>query len=333
MGVPDASRCTWSPSPRRSGSTSRRAWRSGKRRRLEYLGGRDGAGALWGWCPMTLHDATRRWLVAGLVAGLVLAASVTGVGAQAPGADQTSKVATDQATALAKQQQNPISSLISVPLQGNWDFGLGDRDATGTLFNIQPVVPFGVSRSTNLILRVILPLASQPGSGDARVNGVGDVVMTAFFSPAKSGRFTWGRGRSSCCRRRRTTRSAARSSASGHRRWSSPSRDPGRSACCSTTSGPPAAPTTARTSVRPSCSRSSTTTCGNGLAVGAVLEATANWNADEHWTAPLVFTVSKVARLGNRPVNFVAGAGPTVASPEGGSTWRFRVMAVFLFPR
>jgi hypothetical protein len=47
----------------------------------------------------------------------------------------------------------------------------------------------------------------------------------------------------------------------------------------------------------------------------------------------LVFTVSKVARLGNRPVNFVAGAGPTVASPEGGSTWRFRIMAVFLYPR
>jgi len=46
---------------------------------------------------------------------------------------------------LAKQTQNPVASLISVPLQGNWDFGLGNRDATGTTLNIQPVMPFGIS--------------------------------------------------------------------------------------------------------------------------------------------------------------------------------------------
>jgi hypothetical protein len=282
---------------------------------------------------MTLRDATRRGLVAGLVASLVLAASVTGVGAQAPGADPTPKSATDQATALAKQQQNPISSLISVPLQGNWDFGLGDRDATGTLFNIQPVVPIAISSRTNLILRVILPLASQPGSGDARVNGVGDVVMTAFFSPAKSGRFTWGAGPV-------VLLPTATTNALGSEKFGV-----GPSAVVLTqpgpwtigllfnhiwsTSGANDREDVNSTFLQPFVNYN----LGNGLAVGAVFEATANWNADEHWTAPLVFTVSKVARLGNRPVNFVAGAGPTLASPEGGSTWRFRVMAVFLFPR
>jgi hypothetical protein len=282
---------------------------------------------------MTPHDATRRWLVAGLVAGLVLAASVTGVSAQAPGADQTPKVATDQATDLAKQQQNPISSLISVPLQGNWDFGIGDRDATGTLFNIQPVVPFGVSRSTNLILRVILPLASQPGSGDARVNGVGDVVMTAFFSPAKSGRFTWGAGPV-------VLLPTATTNALGSEKFGvGPSAvllsQPGPWTIgllfnhIWSTSGANDREDVSSTFLQPFVNYN----LGNGLAVGAVFEATANWKADEHWTAPLVFTVSKVARLGTRPVNFVVGAGPTIASPEGGSTWRFRVMAVFLFPR
>ena len=48
---------------------------------------------------------------------------------------------------LAKQTQNPVASLISVPLQGNWDFGLGDRDGTATLLNVQPVIPFGISKS------------------------------------------------------------------------------------------------------------------------------------------------------------------------------------------
>ena len=47
----------------------------------------------------------------------------------------------------------------------------------------------------------------------------------------------------------------------------------------------------------------------------------------------MLSNVSKVALLGKRPVNFLAGAGPTVASPEGGANWRFRFAATFMFPR
>ena len=281
---------------------------------------------------MTQRDVTRRWLVAGLVA-VVSLASVGGASAQSPEADAPPKVATDQATDLAKQQQNPIASLISVPLQANWDFGLGDRDATGTLFNFQPVMPFGITRSTNVVLRVIMPLTSQPGSGDARVNGLGDVVTTAFFSPAKPGRLIWGVGPVFLL-------PTATNNALGSEKFGI-----GPSAVILTqpgpwtigllfnhiwsTSGASDREDVSSTFLQPFVNYN----LGGGLAVGAVFEATANWKADEHWTAPLVFTVSKVARLGNRPVNFVAGAGPTVASPEGGSTWRFRFMAVFLFPR
>jgi hypothetical protein len=153
-------------------------------------------------------------------------------------ADQTPSPPTDEATDLAKQQQNPIASLISVPLQGNWDFGLGDRDAAGTLFNIQPVMPLGISRSTNLILRVILPLVSQPGSGDVRVNGLGDVVTTAFFSPAKSGRLIWGAGPVFLLPTATNNALGSEKFASAHRWCSSPSRDAGRSACWPTRSGP-----------------------------------------------------------------------------------------------
>jgi hypothetical protein len=59
----------------------------------------------------------------------------------------------------------------------------------------------------------------------------------------------------------------------------------------------------------------------------------ANWDEDEVWNSSLVFTFSKVTVLGKRPVNFVVGAGPQIASPTGGADWRLRIQANFLFPR
>lgn len=234
---------------------------------------------------------------------------------------------------LAKQTQNPVSSLISFPLQANWDFGLGDREAVGTIFNIQPVVPFGITPSTNIILRVIMPLTSQPGAGGVRVNGLGDVVATAFFSPAKSGRIIWGAGPAFLL-------PAATNAALGSEKFAmGPSvvalTQPGPWTVgllvqhLWSTSGAADRDDVNSTFVQPFVSYN----LGRGLAVGAVMEAAANWEAEETWTAPLLFTVSKVALLGKRPVNFQVGAGPTVASPEGGANWRFRFAATFMFPR
>jgi hypothetical protein len=71
---------------------------------------------------------------------------------------------------------------------------------------------------------------------------------------------------------------------------------------------------------------------GHGLSAGATVEATADWERDD-WTAPLIFNVSKVTRLGKRPVQFQGAAGPMVASPDGGPDWQFRLVATFLYPR
>lgn len=38
---------------------------------------------------------------------------------------------------------------------------------------------------------------------------------------------------------------------------------------------------------------------GKGLSVGASMEATASWKANEVWSAPLLFNVSKVTMVGN----------------------------------
>ena len=241
--------------------------------------------------------------------------------------------AAQSADELAKQTQNPVASLISVPLQGNWDFGLGERDATGTLLNIQPVMPFGVSKSTNLILRVIMPLASQPGPDGVRVNGLGDVLATAFFSPARSGRIVWGVGPA-------VLMPASTSNALGTEKFSvGPSvvalAQPGRWTIGAlfnhlwSTSGANDRPDVNQTFIQPFANYN----LGGGLAVGATMEASGDWEADETWTVPLLFSVSKVTLLGRRPVNFAVAAGPVVTSPESGASWRFRLSATFLFPR
>src|SRR5271168_3502355 len=65
--------------------------------------------------------------------------------------------ATDTA-ALAKATQNPVASLISVPLQNNSNFGIGPYNRTGDIFNIQPVIPVKLSDKVMLITRIIQPL-------------------------------------------------------------------------------------------------------------------------------------------------------------------------------
>lgn len=101
--------------------------------------------------------------------------------------------------ALAKQLANPIASLISVPLQWNYDEKMGwDDQGERYLLNIQPVMPFSLNEDTNIISRTILPVISQddvvPGEGSQ--SGIGDVVQSVFFSPKQptdSG-WIWGAG-------------------------------------------------------------------------------------------------------------------------------------------
>ena len=64
---------------------------------------------------------------------------------------------------LAKQTQNPVADLISVPLQNNFNFGAGFNHNKMIYFlNIQPVIPIKLSEKWNLITRVIMPVINQP---------------------------------------------------------------------------------------------------------------------------------------------------------------------------
>ena len=97
---------------------------------------------------------------------------------------------------LAKLAQNPVGNLISVPFQNNTNLNFGPEKGTQNILNIQPVIPIEVSKDWNIITRTILPVISMPslGPGDSRTNGIGDIVFTAFLSPADPGEWIWGAG-------------------------------------------------------------------------------------------------------------------------------------------
>jgi hypothetical protein len=52
---------------------------------------------------------------------------------------------------LAKELQNPVASLISVPIQNNWDFGIGPADAMRDTANVQPVIPLSPSPDRSIL--------------------------------------------------------------------------------------------------------------------------------------------------------------------------------------
>ena len=100
---------------------------------------------------------------------------------------------------LARKLANPVASLISVPIQSNYDENFGPNEE-GSVWrtNIQPVIPFMLDDDWKLISRTILPVIDQddiPRNGLGE-SGVGDIVQSLFFSPKKptSNGIIWGAG-------------------------------------------------------------------------------------------------------------------------------------------
>jgi hypothetical protein len=142
-----------------------------------------------------------------LLSTVPLVAQDTPIGA--PGtqlATEETPAAATNTDALRKAAQNPVASLISVPIQENWNFNIGPNDRTQNVLNIQPVIPINAGKDWNLIIRWITPVIYQPvgvqqpppQTGDppstqSGVYGFGDMQPAFFLSP-KKGKVIWGVG-------------------------------------------------------------------------------------------------------------------------------------------
>ena len=253
---------------------------------------------------------------------------------------QADKPATEAATAAApasdleQKIQNPIASMISVPIQNNVDFGVGAYERTQNTTNIQPVIPISINKDLNLITRTIIPLISQPVGEHDSEYGLGDVSLSLFLTPKKATKLIYGGGLALGI-------PTASSDYLGTDKWSA---------------GPSVV-----LLVQP-----------KGWTIGGILQntwsfagsenaadvnyfysqifavknlpkkwyintapiITANWEAEsgEQWTIPLGAGVGKLVRVGKLPINAQVGYYQNVVRPEYGAKSQLRIQATFLFP-
>jgi len=238
---------------------------------------------------------------------------------------------------LAKQTQNPVSDLISVPFQNNTNFGIGPGDDTQNVLNIQPVWPFKLNEQWNLITRTIVPVISQPSvlTGSDSEFGVGDINFSAFFSPAKPGKWIWGIGPSLLF-------PTATDNALGTEQWGA-----GPTVVLLTMDGPWVygglinqiwsyagdndRADVSQMLVQPFVNYN----MPDGWYLVSAPVITANWEAssDNTWTVPLGGGVGRVFKIGKQPVNASIQGYYNVEKPRLGADWTLRAQLQLLFPK
>src|SRR5262249_39937383 len=83
---------------------------------------------------------------------------------------------------------NPVSSLISVPFQNNFEFKPGpNNDGFKYTLNFQPVIPVSLTKDWNVIIRTIVPIIDQTDvvAPNTSEGGLSDITQSFFFSPKK----------------------------------------------------------------------------------------------------------------------------------------------------
>jgi hypothetical protein len=237
---------------------------------------------------------------------------------------------------LAKESQNPVADLISVPFQNNTNFQAGPYHETGNILNIQPVIPIQIDEDWNLITRTIIPVIAQVRTSpfEGPVLGLGDINPSFFLSPAKPGSLIWGFGPT-------FTFPSATANVLGTGKWTA-----GPTAVALTIQGPwvigllvnnvwSFAGEFNRARVNQMTAQYFVNyNFRGGWYLTSTPIITADWVAKpgDQWTAPIGGGFGRVFKIDKQAINAQIQAFYNVARPFDGPHWQIRFQLAFLFP-
>jgi hypothetical protein len=236
---------------------------------------------------------------------------------------------------LAKKLANPVASLISFPIQTNFDFRMGSGSGWRTTTNVQPVIPIALNKDWNLISRTILPIIHQgnvtaPGVGQ---NGLGDVVQSLFISPNKTEPFIWGVGPAILVPTATNSAFASKQLGLGptvvvlkqQRGWTV-------GALWNhiwKVAGSSERPKVNSDFIQPFLSYSTK----DGWSYTLNTESTYDWTR-KAWGLPIHFQVTKIVRFGKQPISFGGAMRCWATSPSGGPEGcGLRMIVTGIFPK
>jgi len=247
------------------------------------------------------------------------------------------KSAWSQNTDIAKQAQNPIARLISVPLENDFNPQTGPGKEDSYVLQMKPVVPFRLSKDWNLITRTIIPVIQtpDPAPGVSGASGVGDISLSLFLSPARVGHVIWGAGPI-------ISVPTASDDILGTKKLSvGPTMVALRSEGhwlygtllynVFSVAGPAARPDVNQMLMQPFINYN----LPRKWYLTSSPYITANWEKrrNDRWTVPVGGGVGKIVHLEKLPVNIYGQVFRNVESPDYTTNWSARLQVQFLFPK
>jgi hypothetical protein len=225
---------------------------------------------------------------------------------------------------LAKATQNPVASLISVPIANVTDFNIGafGRDRN-TVLQFQPVVPIRLSENWNLITRTIGALVYQPNISDPHQGtfGLNDINPSFFLSPAAPGKLIWGTGKFSI--------GPAIVALVQPGKWTLGVLVNNLWSVTGPSSRPDVNSMTFQYFVNYNLKK--------GYYITIQPTISANWNAPSGnvWLVPFGGGIGRIMRLGFQPVNVTVQAYGNVKRPDNlaSPTWQLKFQIAFLYPK
>jgi hypothetical protein len=237
---------------------------------------------------------------------------------------------------LEKDVQNPVSELITLPLQNNTNFEYGPYDRTQNVLDIQPVIPINLNEHWMLKSRTILPVSWQPyaNQNSGGEFGLGDTTQTFFLAPRGDRKLIWGIGPALVIPTATNTAlgqgkfsmgpSVLALSQPGH--WTIGALINNVWSVAGSGGRPPVNLMQLQAFVTYQMKK------GWYVATSPILQA--NWRAASGniWLVPVGGGVGRITRMGSQPINVTAQFYGNALYPAGSSPWSMRLQFDLLFP-